>query len=129
MRMRRASCEHHHVRPSLVIVDDHAEFRRSAGALLAAEGFDVVGEASDGPEAVEAVARLRPQVVLLDIQLPGVDGLSIAEQLVEGTDPPVVVLISSREAAAYGERLRRSSAKGFIQKNALSGDAIAALLS
>jgi DNA-binding NarL/FixJ family response regulator len=112
----------------MVIVDDHAEFRRAAGALLAAEGFDVVGEASDAAQALDAVSRLRPQVVLLDIQLPDVDGLSVAEQLAEGPDPPAVVLISSRDAAAYGERLRHAAAKGFIQKSALSGEAIAALL-
>ena len=112
----------------MVIVDDHSEFRRAAGALLEAEGFEVIGEASDAAEAFEAVSRLRPQVVLLDIQLPDIDGLSVAERLADGPDPPAVVLISSRDAAAYGERLRRVSAKGFIQKSALSGEAIAALL-
>jgi DNA-binding NarL/FixJ family response regulator len=117
------------MRPSVLIVDDHADFRRSAGALLAAEGFNVVGEASHGAEAIEAIARLQPQIVLLDIQLPVLDGLSVAEQLAAGADPPAVVLISSRDAAAYGARLQRVPARGFIQKNELSGEAIAALLS
>ena len=112
----------------MLIVDDHAEFRSSARALLDAEGFEVVGEAPDGPGAIEAVARLRPDVVLLDIQLPGPDGLIIAEQLADAPRPPAVVLISSRDARAYGPRLQETSAKGFIQKGALSGEAIIALL-
>jgi DNA-binding NarL/FixJ family response regulator len=116
------------MRPSVLIVDDHPDFRRSASALLDAEGFHVVGEAPDGPRAIEAVVRLRPDVVLLDIQLPGVDGLSVAEQLAAVPDPPAVVLISSRDAEAYGARLERAPAVGFIHKSALSGDAISALI-
>ncbi len=60
--------------PTVLIVDDHQACRSSARALLEADGFDVIGEAADGPEAVEAVALLRPEVALLDIQLPGEDG-------------------------------------------------------
>jgi DNA-binding NarL/FixJ family response regulator len=112
----------------VLIVDDHADFRHSAAALLEAEGFHVVGEAADGPGAVRAVALLRPDIVLLDIQLPGRDGLSVAEDFGAASDPPAVVLISSREAAAYQPRLLRSPAKGFIPKSALSGAAISALL-
>jgi DNA-binding NarL/FixJ family response regulator len=96
-------------------------------ALLQAEGFDVIGEATDGAEAVEAVAVMRPEIVLLDIQLPDVDGLAVAEQLATAPDPPTVVLISSRDAAAYGARLRSTSARGFIPKSGLSGEALAAL--
>jgi DNA-binding NarL/FixJ family response regulator len=116
------------VRPTVLIVDDHADFRRSATALLEAEGFHVVGEAADGPEAIRAVDLLRPDIVLLDFQLPGLDGLSVAEQLGNRPHPPTVVLISSRDAAAYGLRLRQSRARGFIPKSALSGEALAALL-
>ena len=115
------------MRPTVLIVDDHAAFRASARALLQAEGFDVVGEATDGAEAVEAVAVMRPEIVLLDIQLPDVDGLAVAEQLAMAPDPPTVVLISSRDAAAYGARLRSTSARGFIPKSGLSGEALAAL--
>jgi DNA-binding NarL/FixJ family response regulator len=117
------------LRPTLLIVDDHADFRAAARALLNAEGFEVVGEAADGDEAIEAVDRLRPQVVLLDIQLPGLDGLSVAEVLAALPDPPLVVLISSRDKAVYGRRLRQTSARGFIPKSKLSGQAVAALVS
>jgi DNA-binding NarL/FixJ family response regulator len=116
------------MRATVLIVDDHAGFRASARALLEAEGFDVVGEAADGEAALEAVVALRPAVVLLDIQLPGLDGLEIAEQMAVGPNPPAVVLISSRDAAAYGPRLRQSSARGFISKGGLSGASLAALV-
>jgi DNA-binding NarL/FixJ family response regulator len=116
------------VRPTVLIVDDHAAFRTAARALLEAEGFDVIGEATDGAAAVEAVATLMPEIVLLDIQLPGLDGLAVAEQLAAAPDPPAVVLISSRDAAAYGARLREAPARGFIPKSGLSGEALAALV-
>ena len=116
------------MRPTVLIVDDHAAFRASARALLQAEGFEVIGEATDGAEAVEAVAIMRPQIVLLDIQLPDLDGLTVAEQLAAAPDPPAVVLISSRDAAAYGPRLRDTPARGFIAKSGLSGEALAALI-
>jgi DNA-binding NarL/FixJ family response regulator len=116
------------VRPTVLIVDDHEAFRSSARALLEAEGFDVIGEAAGGQEAVEAVAALRPDIVLLDIQLPGLDGLAVAEQLAAAPDPPQVVLISSRDAVAYGPRLRGAPARGFIPKSGLSGEALAALV-
>ena len=116
------------MRPTLVIVDDHAGFRASARALLEADGFDVVGEAADSVSAFEAVERLRPQVVLLDIQLPGLDGLTVAEQLAAAHDPPAVVLISSRDASAYGPRLATSPVRGFLPKSGLSGEALATLL-
>jgi DNA-binding NarL/FixJ family response regulator len=117
------------MRLTVVIVDDHPEFRESASALLEAEGFAVIGEAADGHEAIAAVERLRPQVVLLDIQLPDVDGFVVAERLAARPDPPRIVLISSREAAAYGPRLEAAAAQGFIPKRELSGSAIAALVS
>jgi DNA-binding NarL/FixJ family response regulator len=113
---------------TVLIVDDHEAFRSSARALLEAEGFDVIGEAADGQEAVDAVAGLRPDIVLLDIQLPGLDGIAVAEQLAAAPDPPQVVLISSRDAVAYGPRLRGTPARGFIPKSALSGEALAALV-
>ena len=117
------------VRPTVLIVDDHEEYRRSASALLKSEGFAIVGEAADGAAAIEAVKRLRPDVVLLDIQLPDIDGLRVAERLAATRDPPSIVLISSRDAAAYGARLDGTPARGFIAKRELSGAALAAVVS
>jgi DNA-binding NarL/FixJ family response regulator len=116
------------VRPTVLIVDDHEGFRASARALLEAEGFAVVGDAADGSAAIMQAARLRPDVVLLDIQLPGTDGFAVAEQLAVGPDPPVVILISSREAAAYGPRVDAAPVRGFLAKRELSGAALAALV-
>ena len=117
-----------HVSTTVLIVDDHAAFRQSASALLEAEGFQVIGQAADGTDAVEQAERLRPEVVLLDIQLPGADGFSVAERLAALPDAPRVVLISSREASAYGHRVRDAPARGFIAKRELSGEALAALV-
>ena len=116
------------VRQSVLIVDDHEDFRASARALIDQEGFEVIGEAADVAEALAAVAALRPNIVLLDVQLPDGDGFSAAERLAMLPDPPKIVLISSRDAASYGPRLIESSARGFLTKSALSGKALAALV-
>jgi DNA-binding NarL/FixJ family response regulator len=116
------------MRPTVLIVDDHEAFRQSASALLEAEGFDVVGQAADGPDAIVQVERLQPQVVLLDIQLPDLDGFAVAERLAALPDAPRVVLISSRDASAYGPRLGETSAQGFLTKRELSGQALATLV-
>lgn len=121
-------CHDARMLPTVFIVDDHGAFRRSARALLEADGFDVVGESEDGESAIDAIATLRPQVVLVDIQLPGIDGFDVAARVAGTADPPAVVLISSREAAAYGSRLRDAPSRGFIPKRELSGDALAALI-
>jgi DNA-binding NarL/FixJ family response regulator len=110
---------------TVLIVDDHASFRSSARALLEAGGFVVVGEAADGRSALSAAQRLRPAVVLLDVQLPDLDGFAVAEQLAEVT---AVVLISSRDASAYRRRLSGSPARGFLAKSELSAPALAALI-
>jgi DNA-binding NarL/FixJ family response regulator len=111
---------------SVLIVDDHASFRRSAKMLLELEGFDVVGEAADGKSAVELAKRLRPELVLLDIALPDTNGFEVAEQLAGG--PAKVILISSREQRDLGRRVRSSGAVGFVPKDALTGPALRALL-
>ncbi len=113
---------------TFLIVDDHPSFRQQARALLESEGLTVIGEADDGATALRAVRELRPDVVLLDIGLPDIDGFAIAERLAAEGSPPRVVLISSREAATYGPRLALSRVMGFIQKDDLSAAALAALL-
>jgi DNA-binding NarL/FixJ family response regulator len=113
---------------TLLIVDDHEQFRAFARGLLAAEGFDVVGEAADGSSAIDAVRNLAPAIVLLDVALPDLDGFAVCERLAAGAAPPVVVLTSSRDAASYRRRLRTSSARGFIHKSELSGARLAAMV-
>lgn len=125
---RSGVCHDASVSPTLLIVDDHPGFRASSHALLDSEGFQVVGEAADGESALEAVRRLHPDVVLLDVQLPDVDGIEVAERIAASADPPVVVLISSRSAASYGPRLAGAAAVGFLAKADLSGESLARLL-
>jgi CheY-like chemotaxis protein len=122
-----AACQHRTV-PSILIVDDQLRFRAMARRWLARGGFDVVGEAADGADALVAAARLRPDVVLLDVQLPDTDGFEIAARLALTGDSPSVVLTSSRDAADFGDLVARSGARGFIPKAELSGPALAALL-
>jgi DNA-binding NarL/FixJ family response regulator len=113
---------------SVLIVDDHAPFRARARMVLEGDGFRVVGEAADGEAALAAAQRLRPEIVLLDVQLPDLDGFAVAERLAGEPEPPVVVLISSRGADAYRRRLRTSPARGFIAKAEFSGECLLALL-
>lgn len=113
---------------TVLIVDDHSVFRRAARELLEADGFEVVGEAETGETAIRLVEQLGPTIVLLDIQLPDTDGFAVAARLASGPTPPVVVLISSREAAAYGDRVARANAAGFISKVRLSGAALAEIV-
>jgi CheY-like chemotaxis protein len=104
------------MRPSLLIVDDHEDFRRSARTLLEAEGFTVVGEAGDGAEAIAKARDVGPDVLLVDIQLPDLDGFAVAEKIAAWPDPPVVVLISSRDATVYRSRLASTPARGFMPR-------------
>jgi len=113
---------------SVLIVDDHASFRDAARAMLEGDGFEVVGESEDAAGALAAAERLRPSIVLLDIGLPDGDGFEVAERLASSDDPPIVILVSSREVAWYRRRLAESPARGFIAKGDLSGDAVEALV-
>ena len=115
---------------SVLIVDDHPSFRSTARLLLESEGYLVVGEAQDATSALQAARQLRPDLVLLDVNLPDLDGFDVAARLTNGRAPgdPVVVLISSRDSSDYGPLVTRSGARGFIAKADLSGAAIAALL-
>jgi DNA-binding NarL/FixJ family response regulator len=113
---------------TVLIVDDHEAFRSAARALLEAAGFTVVGDVPDGQAALAATRALWPDVVLLDVELPGLDGFAVAERLAAGPAPPRVVLISGRDAAAYRTRLGTAAACGFLAKRELSGAALAALV-
>ena len=113
---------------TVVIADDHPSFRASARAILESEGFQVVGEAEDGAAAIAAMHRLSPDVLLLDVQLPDMDGFAVCRQLGLNGGPPAVVLVSSRDACDYGGLIEQSGARGFIPKAELSGTALSDLL-
>jgi DNA-binding NarL/FixJ family response regulator len=113
---------------SVLIVDDNPRFRSRARRWLEASGFAVVGEAADGAAALDAARNLRPAVVLLDVQLPDMSGLSVADRLAGEPDPPAVVLTSTHDIADFGDRATRCGARGFLPKADLSGEALSALL-
>ena len=113
---------------TVLIVDDHPSFRASARVVLESEGFEVVGEAVDGASALHECGRLRPEVVLLDVQLPDIDGFDVAARLTGNDNSPVVILVSSRDSSDFGPLVTRSGARGFVPKAELSGDRLQELL-
>jgi DNA-binding NarL/FixJ family response regulator len=93
-----------------------------------AAGYEVVGEAADGESGVRVARDLSPDVVLLDVQLPGITGFEVVRLIAGDPDPPAIILISSRDASDYGRRIERSGALGFICKADLSAGSLAAVL-
>src|SRR5260370_27054142 len=112
----------------VLIVDDHVGLRRVARRLLQEIGRQVVGEAGTGADALTEARRLKPDLVLLDIQLPDLDGLAVAAPLSAEPEPRTAALVSSRDAADYGPRLDGCGALGFIAKADLSAESLTALL-
>jgi DNA-binding NarL/FixJ family response regulator len=112
---------------TVLIVDDHAGYRSAARAVLEADGYEVIGESPTGQDALEQVERLRPELVLVDIGLPDIDGIEVARRLTSGADSPVVVLTSSRDGCGCERLFSGCGALGFIPKAELCGDTIAAL--
>jgi DNA-binding NarL/FixJ family response regulator len=113
---------------TVLIVDDHPSFRASARRMLEAHGYVVVGEAADGSSAIAAVGELQPEVVLLDIRLPDLDGFRVAERLAVNGASPAIVLTSSRDRSDFGYEIDASPAHGFIPKSELSAEAITLLI-
>ena len=111
-------------RRTVLIVDDHAGFRRRVRAVLEDEGYDVVGEAPDGESAIRLVADLCPDVVLLDVVMPGLDGFETCERLVPGGVGPAVVLTSTYDPSTFRDRIVASRARGFLPKSEMSGSAL-----
>jgi DNA-binding NarL/FixJ family response regulator len=116
------------MRQTVLIVDDHAGFRACARELLECDGFEVVGEAGDAEEALAATRRLRPDIVVLDVQLPGIDGIQASGQIATLNGGTAIVLVSSRDRADLPGAAADSPARGFIPKWELSGAAIRELV-
>jgi DNA-binding NarL/FixJ family response regulator len=112
---------------TVLVVDDHSGFRACARRLLEAQGYRVVGEAADGASAVARARELNPQLALVDVYLPDIDGFEVAARLASLEEVPAVVLISSHDPSEL-KPLRGSGARGFIPKERLSREAIEALL-
>ena len=112
---------------SVLVVDDSAPFRATARALLEARGYRVVGAVADGGEALAAVEAMRPDAVLLDINLPDADGIAVAGRLT-GAGGPAVVLVSTLDGAALRGAIERSGARGFLPKADLTSPQLIELL-
>ena len=115
-------------RLTAVIVDDHPSFRAVARMVLETDGFIVVGTASDGESGVAEALRLEPDVVLLDVELPDIDGFEVAARLRRAGSSSAIVLASSRESTDFGSLVAESGARGFVSKPDLTGEAVRALV-
>jgi CheY-like chemotaxis protein len=112
----------------VLVIDDNPHFRSAARQLLERHGFAVVAEAGTGIGGVAKAEEHLPDLVLLDVQLPDLDGFEVAERLARLDRPVDVVLTSSLDGTDFGGLVARSSALGFVQKAELSASALEALL-
>ena len=115
------------VPPTIVIVDDHAGFRSCARRVLESEGFRVLGEAADGESGLSSARELKPELMLIDVCLPDIDGFELAAQLQTLEPRPTVILTSSRDCAEL-ESLTGGCACGVVPKDELSGAVLEQLL-
>jgi DNA-binding NarL/FixJ family response regulator len=111
-----------------IVVDDNNTFLASATRLLEIQGAKVVGVASTGSEALRLAANVRPDLALVDVQLGAESGIQVARSLVNLSDPPRVVLVSTYTEDELVDVLRGSPADGFLHKSMLSVEALEALL-
>lgn len=109
---------------TVLVVDDHAGFRMRIRRLLERDGYRVV-EAADGRAGVLLAAEVRPDIALVDIHLPDVDGFEVASLLRAARSAGTIVLISTHRTDDYRERLATSDADGFIDKADLAASSIA----
>jgi DNA-binding NarL/FixJ family response regulator len=128
MGIRARIADNSGMRRTVLIVDDHEGFRATARRVLEAGGYDVVAEAADGSSGVLAAAESRPDLALVDVQLPDFDGFEVTRRIQESGEVLDVVLISSHERADFGSLVESSGARGFVSKSELSPAALEALL-
>jgi DNA-binding NarL/FixJ family response regulator len=109
----------------VLIVDDQAPFREASRMVVEmTDGFEVAGEAADGEEAVELTERLRPDLVLMDVKMPKMDGLEATRKIMETSDPPLVLVLSTHESGSFAEPSVLAGAAGFIPKSDFSMEAL-----
>ena len=111
----------------VLIVDDQEPFRLAARMVVeATDGFDVVGEAETGEDSVRMARELAPDLVLMDVNLPGINGLDATRQILDGSDAVVVLLLSTYEEEEYAPRAAECGAKAYIPKAVFGPDRLEA---
>ena len=111
----------------VLIVDDQKPFREASNMVVEmTDGFEVVGEAENGEDAVTMAADLRPDLVLMDVQMPGIDGLEATRRIMQLDPSPRILVMSTHESGSYEEPALAAGAIGFIPKSAFSMDALEA---
>jgi DNA-binding NarL/FixJ family response regulator len=111
----------------VLIVDDQEPFRMAARMVVeATDGFDVIGEVDTGEASVEAAGELHPDLVLMDVNLPGIDGLDATRRILAGSDTVVVLLLSTYEEEEYAPRAAECGAAAYIPKSAFGPDRLEA---
>ncbi len=109
----------------VLIVDDQVPFREASCMVVEmTDGFEVAGQAENGEQAVEMAATLRPDLVLMDVQMPGIDGLEATRRIMAMADPPRVLVMSTHESGSYEEPALAAGAIGFLPKSSFSMDAL-----
>lgn len=109
----------------VLIVDDQLPFREASRMVVEfTDGFEIIGEAEDGEEAVAMAAALKPDLVLMDVQMPGIDGLEATRQIMGFDDPPRVLVMSTHESGNYEGPAREAGAVGFVPKSSFSMDTL-----
>ena len=103
---------------SVVVADDHEVVRAGFAALLDTQpDFTVLGTAADGADAISVCGALRPDVVLMDIRMPGTDGIEATQRLTAGDDPPKVLILTTFDLDEYVFDALRAGASGFLLKD------------
>jgi DNA-binding NarL/FixJ family response regulator len=111
----------------VLVVDDQAPFRRAMALVVEeTDGFVVVGQAASGEESLELGRDLQPDLVLMDVNLPGIDGLEATRRLVASERPPVVLLLSTYDEDAGEQFTAQSGAIGYVTKSAFGPDRLTA---
>jgi DNA-binding NarL/FixJ family response regulator len=114
--------------PRVVVADDQALVRAGFRMILASDGIEVVGEAVNGEEAVDAVRRTRPDVVLMDIRMPELDGLEATRRILGGVaDPPRVLILTTFDLDQYVYAALAAGASGFLLKDITPEHLVAAV--
>ncbi len=111
----------------VLIVDDQLPFREASRMVVdLTDGFEVVGEATDGEQAIELAEQLKPDLVLMDVQMPVMDGIEATRRIMELVDPPHVLVMSTHESGNFEQPAQRAGAIGFLPKSAFSMDELEA---